>query len=74
MYSKVIASYIGVRDHFRSGRGAGGGHNNFCPNFLSLPEKSNMFGQCIFVAHAIGGGGGGCLEEENTILFLSDCV
>ena len=23
-----------------------------------MPEKSNMFGQCIFVAHAWGGGGG----------------
>ena len=35
----------------------GGGHNHFCPNFSSLPEKSNMFGQCIF-AHMVGGGGG----------------
>ena len=37
--------------------GGGGGHNNYCPNFSSLPEKSNMFGQCIFALH--GGGGGG---------------
>ena len=34
-----------------------GGHNIFCPNFSSLPEKSNMFGQCISASH--GGGGGG---------------
>ena len=38
------------------GGGGGRGHNNFCPNFSSLPEKSNMFGQCIFASH--GGGGG----------------
>ena len=44
---------IGVRDHFHLG-----GHNNFCPNFSSLPEKSNMFGQCIFASHGGGGGGG----------------
>ena len=46
---------IGVRDHFRLG-----GHNNFCPNFSSLPEKSNMFGQCIFVSH-----GGGCKASSS---------
>ena len=28
----------------------------FCPNFSFLPEKSNMFRQCIFASH--GGGGG----------------
>ena len=37
--------------------GGGGGHNIFCPNFSCLPEKSNMFRQCIFASH--GGGGGG---------------
>ena len=43
----IIAATIGVRDHFRLG---GGGAQQF------LPEKSNMFGQCIFASH--GGGGG----------------
>ena len=37
--------------------GGGGGHTIFGPNFSSLPEKSNMFGQCIFPD--MGGGGGG---------------
>ena len=48
---------IGVRDHFRFFFFFLGGHNIFCPNFSSLPEKSNMFGQCIFASHVLGGGG-----------------
>ena len=56
----IMVMCIGVRGQFRLR-----GHTIFCPNCVSLPEKSNMFEQCIFVAHAMGGGGGGgCLEEE----------
>ena len=32
------------------------------PNFSHLPEKSNMFGQCIFVAHGGGGKESSCFE------------
>ena len=56
---------IGVRDHFRLG-GGGVPTTFFCPNFSFLPEKSNMFGQCIFASH---GGGGGKREQ---LFFWSD--
>ena len=45
----------------------GGGAQHFLPEFCILARKSNMFGQCSFVAHK--GGGGGCLEEENATLL-----
>ena len=68
MVSILMELSIGVLDHFRGGRGegGGGGAHIFCPNRSSLPEKSNnMFGQCIFAAHALGGGGGRVKESNS---------
>ena len=45
----------------------GGGHNMFCPNFVSLPESGICLGNA-FLSH-IGGGGEECLEQENTTLL-----
>ena len=51
----------------------GGGTQIFARILYPCPKSEICLGNAFF-AHAMGGGGGGCLEEENTILFLSDCV
>ena len=66
---QIACESIGVRDHFRLGRGGGGGGGggeaqHFLPESLILARKSNMFGQCIFIPH----GGGGVGEEGITLL------
>ena len=67
-----------IRYHRRTGpfpfggRGGGGGAQHLCPNFESLPEKSNMFGAMHFCCTCHGGGG--CLEEDNTTLFERLCI
>ena len=65
-FFNAIMNNFAYGDHFRSVGGGGGewggGTTYICPNLSSLPEKTNMFGQCIFVAH----GGRGSFEVIGT--------
>ena len=56
----MMFSGLGVRTGpFAFVGGGGGGAQHFLPEFRILARKSNMFEQCIFVAHGGGGGGWG---------------